>query len=247
MAALDFPASPTLNQTYTANGVTYKWDGVSWITFNATDVSNATGTLVVANGGTGATTITGLVKGNGTSAFTAAVGGTDYQTAQSVTGIVKSSGTTRSAAVAGTDYCAATSGTGILKGSSGNTTTATAGTDYVAPATATNFTAQQYFGNVALTDAATISWAANTAQVATFTFVSTNRTMGAPTGLVNGAFYALAVIQNAGSNTLTWNTVFKWTNGTAPTLSTAAAAKDYFIFRSDGTNLYEQGRSLGVA
>jgi hypothetical protein len=113
--------------------------------------------------------------------------------------------------------------------------------------TATNFTAQQYFGNVALTDASTIAWAANTAQVATFTFVSSNRTMGAPTGLVNGGFYALAVIQNAGSNTLTWNSVFKWQGGTAPTLSTAAGAKDYFVFRSDGTNLYEQGRALGDA
>ena len=113
--------------------------------------------------------------------------------------------------------------------------------------TATNFTAQQYFGNVALTDAATIAWAANTAQVATFTFVSSNRTMGAPTGLVNGGFYALAVIQNAGSNTLTWNSVFKWQGGSAPTLSTGAGAKDYFVFRSDGTNLYEQGRALGDA
>ncbi len=32
----------------------------------------------VAYGGTGATTLTGLIKGNGTSAFTAAVAGTDY-------------------------------------------------------------------------------------------------------------------------------------------------------------------------
>lgn len=36
------------------------------------------GTLVVSNGGTGATTLTGVLKGNGTSAFTAAVDGTDY-------------------------------------------------------------------------------------------------------------------------------------------------------------------------
>jgi len=36
------------------------------------------GTLAVANGGTGATTLTGIVKGNGTSAFTAASAGTDY-------------------------------------------------------------------------------------------------------------------------------------------------------------------------
>jgi hypothetical protein len=136
---------------------------------------------------------------------------------------------------------------GILKGNATAISAATVGTDYVAPATATNFTAQQYFGNVALSDAATITWAANTAQVATFTFVSSNRTMGAPSGLANGCFYSLAVIQNGGSNTLTWNSVFKWTGGVAPTLSTAAGAKDYFVFRSDGTNLYEQGRSLGVA
>jgi hypothetical protein len=110
-----------------------------------------------------------------------------------------------------------------------------------------SFTGTGYAPNLALTDAATIAWATTTSQTATFTFVSSNRTMGAPTGLVNGGFYALAVIQNGGSNTLTWNSVFKWTGGTAPTLSTAAGAKDYFVFRSDGTNLYEQGRSLGVA
>jgi hypothetical protein len=104
-----------------------------------------------------------------------------------------------------------------------------------------------YSPNITLTDAATVAWDTTLGQVATFTFGSTNRTMGAPTGLKNGAFYALAVIQNAGSNTLTWDAVFKWANGTAPTLSTAAGAKDYFVFRSDGTNLYEQGRSQGVA
>jgi hypothetical protein len=36
------------------------------------------GTLIVANGGTGAATLTGILKGNGTSAFTAATAGTDY-------------------------------------------------------------------------------------------------------------------------------------------------------------------------
>lgn len=170
----------------------------------------------------GVTTGTAIQKGDGSTGLTAATAGTDYQAAITATGVLKGAG-------------------------SGSISAATAGTDFVSPSTATNFTAQQYFGNATLTDAATISWAANTAQVATFTFVSSNRTMGAPTGLVNGAFYALAVIQNAGSNTMTWNSVFKWTGGTAPTLSTAASAKDYFVFRSDGTNLYEQGRSLGVA
>jgi hypothetical protein len=40
--------------------------------------SSVTGTLAVANGGTGATTLTGLIKGNGTGTMTAAVAGTDY-------------------------------------------------------------------------------------------------------------------------------------------------------------------------
>jgi hypothetical protein len=40
--------------------------------------THVSGTLAVGNGGTGVTTLTGLVKGSGTSAFTAAVAGTDY-------------------------------------------------------------------------------------------------------------------------------------------------------------------------
>ena len=167
----------------------------------------------------------------------------------SLSGLVKAnSSSAATAATAGTDYLAPPSGTAILKANSGGAlANATAGTDYVAPGTTTNFTKQQYFGNATLTDAATIAWDVSVAQVATFTFVSSNRTMGAPTNLVNGGFYALAVIQNSGSNTLTWNSVFKWAGGVAPTLSTAAGAKDYFTFRSDGTNLYEQGRALGDA
>jgi hypothetical protein len=45
---------------------------------SAGDAPPTWGTLSVAGGGTGATTLTGIVKGNGTSAFTAATAGTDY-------------------------------------------------------------------------------------------------------------------------------------------------------------------------
>ena len=41
-------------------------------------------TVAVARGGTGVATLTGLVKGNGTSAFTAAVAGDDYLSPSSV-------------------------------------------------------------------------------------------------------------------------------------------------------------------
>jgi hypothetical protein len=75
------------------------------------------GTSIVWGGPTiNGTTITGLLKGNG-SVVSAATANVDYQSAQSVTGIVKSSGTTRSAATSGTDYAPGTSAlaTGIVK------------------------------------------------------------------------------------------------------------------------------------
>jgi len=97
------------------------------------------GTNIVWGGPTiNGTTITGLLKGNGsvvsaatsgtdyapgtsalttgilksttsTGALSIATANVDYQSAQSVTGIVKSSGTTRSAATSGTDYAPGTS------------------------------------------------------------------------------------------------------------------------------------------
>jgi len=51
-----------------ANAVAITGGTISGVTIPA---SNVTGTLGVANGGTGATTLTGYVKGAGTSAFTA--------------------------------------------------------------------------------------------------------------------------------------------------------------------------------
>ena len=98
-----------------------------------------------------------------------------------------------------------------------------------------------------LTDGATINWNTDSGQVATVT-LGGNRTMAAPTNLENGAYYGLRVIQDGtGSRTLAFNAVFKFVSGTAPTLSTAAGATDFINFRSDGTNLYEQGQTLGVS
>jgi hypothetical protein len=112
--------------------------------------------------------------------------------------------------------------------------------------TVNTFTAQQYFAETELTDSATINWAVATAQVAKVTLAG-NRTMAAPTGLQNGAFYSLMVIQDSnGSKTISWNSAFKWPGTIAPILTTTANAKDLFVFRSDGTNLYEVGRALNL-
>lgn len=76
--------------------------------------TGVTGTLPVANGGTGATTFSSgaLLKGAGTSAITTATAGTDYAPATSGTAILKGDGTGGfSNAAAGTDYAVATTGT----------------------------------------------------------------------------------------------------------------------------------------
>ena len=106
---------------------------------------------------------------------------------------------------------------------------------------------QAYGVSQTLTDGATISWDASLGQVAKVTLAG-NRTLAAPTNLVADCFYTIEIIQDAtGNRTLGWNAAFKWSNGSVPTLSTGANVRDYFTFRSNGTNLYEQGRSLNVA
>ncbi len=64
-------------RTNLASTSTASFDGTANIT------PGVDGTLPVGNGGTGAATLTGILKGNGTSAFTAATVGTDYTTPSS--------------------------------------------------------------------------------------------------------------------------------------------------------------------
>jgi hypothetical protein len=75
----------TIAKVTLAVGDTWTTDGVFDSNGNLKTVIGAvnlatqvTGTLPVGNGGTGATTLTGVLKGNGTSAFSAATAGTDF-------------------------------------------------------------------------------------------------------------------------------------------------------------------------
>ena len=113
--------------------------------------------------------------------------------------------------------------------------------------TANEWTAQQNFNNTTLVFDATQDWALAANQVATLTLTA-NTIFDAPTQMVDGAFYSLIIIQDGtGGWTASWNAVFKWAAGTAPTLTTTASAKDIFVWRSDGTNMYEVGRQLNVS
>ena len=131
---------------------------------------------------------TGFAKWNG-SAW--AFDNTTYQTAQSVTGLVKSSGTTLSAAVAGTDY--------------------------VAPGTATTFTATQTFKGIAETvynlTGTDINPANGTIQYKTLT-ANTTFTESLSDG------QSVSLMLNPSTFTVTWPTT-TWigpTTSTAPTL-----------------------------
>ena len=111
---------------------------------------------------------------------------------------------------------------------------------------ANEYTKTQNFNATTLTDASTVAWDASINQVTSVT-LGGNRAFCAPTNQVDGAVYILRVIQDGtGSRIPTWNAVFKWSSATAPTLTTTASAIDAFVFISNGTNMYEIGRSLNI-
>lgn len=71
MAALNFPSSPVLNQIFTSNGKSWRYDGTSWKTFYV---------LGVPSGGTGNTSynLGDLLVGAGTSMFALPIGSDGY-------------------------------------------------------------------------------------------------------------------------------------------------------------------------
>lgn len=81
-----------------------------------------------------------------------------------------------------------------------------------------------------LTDAATIAWDMATG----FDFAVTlggNRTLGLPTSIIVGKKGRLRVAQDGtGGRTLSFNSVFKFAGGTAPTLTTTASRADYLFY-----------------
>lgn len=146
-----FTGAFTFSATLSANtAVTFPTGGTLFSTVNV---------IPVGNGGTGVNSLTGIVKGNGSSAMTAAIAGTDYQMPiGTISGMVKGNGANALiAAVAGTDFQGPI-GTisGLAKGNGANAlTAAVAGTDFLAPA-AIGSTVQAYSANL-------LTWANKTA------------------------------------------------------------------------------------
>ena len=169
----------------TITGVTYTnivvtGGSVTGVTFSSSAATITGGSitgitdLAVADGGTGASTLTGIIKGSGTSALT----------------------------------------------------TATAGTDYAGIDTAQTFTKGQRGEITALSDGSTIT--PDLADSNNFSVtLGGNRTLANPTNITAGQSGSIFITQDGtGSRTLAYGSYFDFAGGTAPTLSTTAAAID---------------------
>jgi hypothetical protein len=83
---------------------------------------------------------------------------------------------------------------------------------------------------VALTDAATVATDLSLANYYTLT-LGGNRTLGAPTNQTAGQSGVIVITQDGtGSRTLAYNSVWKFPNGTVPTLTTTANAVDVLCY-----------------
>jgi hypothetical protein len=250
---LAFTAAGTSGQILKSNGASVP----TWIN---NDAGTVTAVSVASSNG-----FAGTSSGGATPALT-------LQT--SITGVLKGNGTAISAATAGTDYLAPPSGTALLKANSGGAlANATAGTDYVTPTgtetltnktiaygsntltdvvgvtatqtltnkTLTNPTVTDYVESVVaigtVTSASTISLTSGSVQTATLT-ASTACTFTMPTATAGKSFVLLLKqAASTGGGTATFTGVKFGTAG-APTITATAGKMDILTFIADGTNWY---------
>jgi hypothetical protein len=246
------------------------WDGTDFVQVGKSGTVT-TASVVSANGFAGtvatastapaitiSTSITGMLKGNGT-ALSAATEGTDYApgTSALTTGIVKSTTSTGALTIAtsGTDYAPGTSAltTGIVKSttSTGALTIATAGTDYVTPTgteTLTNKTITQRV--VVIADGVSVTMNADTTDMATQanTQVAGTLTIASPTGTLVDGQKLIFRLRSTNQQTFAWNAVFAGSSSTAlPASSTGGTKYDYmgFIYNSTAAKWQLVGASYG--
>lgn len=212
-------------------------------------IKAASGVIATATAGTdylAPPSGTAILKANSGGALANAVAGTDYLAPPAGTSILKAnSGGALANAVAGTDYQVAITATGILKGAGGGSISAgTAGTDYVAPGTTTEFTKPQRPSVTSETapSANAVTWDLTTNEIFRVNLNANITTFNLTGTLANLAGYQYEIIiRYNGGTTITWNTNFKWTGGTAPTLTGTSGKVDILTFivaSTDGTNFY---------
>lgn len=268
---------PTFNQSTTGSAATLTTGrtiqtnlaSTSAATFNgSTNVTpGVTGVLPVINGGTGAATLTGIVKASGISAFTAAVPGTDYVVPSGALGtptsgtLTNCTGLPLSALVASTvtavgvgtielghasDTTLSRNAAGVLavEGvivptvSSTNTLTNKTLTTPVLTTPAINGYTEAIVSIGTVTTAATLSLASGTVLTATLT-ASTACTFTMPNHVGGKSqSFTLFLKQAVGTGGTATFTGVHWPYDFAPVSTVTASAVDAYTFVSDGTTWY---------
>jgi hypothetical protein len=169
-----------------------------------------TNALDVAYGGTGATTLTGVLKGNGTSAFTAATAGTDY--------VAPGTATTFTAlqTFAGTSSNAALKTSNILEVATISATAATGTINYDMTTQSVLYYTTDASGNF------TVNFRGSSG-TSLDTIMATGESLSATFLVTNGATaYYNSAVQVDGSSVTP-----KWQGGTAPTSGNASSIDSY--------------------
>ncbi len=169
-----------------------------------------TNALDVAYGGTGATTLTGVLKGNGTSAFTAATAGTDY--------VAPGTATTFTAlqTFAGTSSNASHKAVNMLEACTVSATAATGTINYDMTTQSVLYYTTNASGNFTVNFRGSSGTSLNT-------IMATGESLSATFLVTNGstAYYNSAVQVDGSSVTP------KWQGGTAPTSGNASSIDSY--------------------
>jgi hypothetical protein len=169
-----------------------------------------TNALDVAYGGTGATTLTGVLKGNGTSAFTAATAGTDY--------VAPGTATTFTAlqTFAGTSSNAALKTSNILEVATISATAATGTINYDMTTQSVLYYTTDASGNF------TVNFRGSSG-TSLDTIMATGESLSATFLVTNGATaYYNSAVQVDGSSATP-----KWQGGSAPTSGNASSIDSY--------------------
>ena len=118
MAAFDFPNSPSVNDTYSANGSTYTWNGTKWVrTSPSIGAQGATG----ATGAQGAQGHQGATGSGGSTGSQGATGSTGAQGAQGHQGATGSGGSTGAQGAQGHQGSTGSGGSTGAQGATGST------------------------------------------------------------------------------------------------------------------------------
>ena len=180
-------------------------------TFGAVSLTaDVSDTLPVANGGSGAATLTGVLKGNGTSAFTAATAGTDYVapgTATTFTALQTFAGTTSNADLKTSN---------ILETATVSATAATGTINYDVTTQSVLYYTTNASGNFTVNFRGSSGTSLNT-------IMATGESLSVTFLVTNGATaYYNSAVQVDGSSVTP-----KWQGGTAPTSGNASSIDSY--------------------